>query len=78
MTIHPIASLQNTIGWRIRTARVEAGLSQSQLAALLFVSRDVVSKWERNTYEPRLSEAGKIAIATGKPIEFLCPLVLSS
>ncbi len=75
MAISRSIDLEQSIGWRIKTARVSAGLTQPQLAALLFVSRAVVADWERNKYEPRLSQAGQIAIATGKPIEFLCPLV---
>lgn len=74
MAISRTTELQETIGWRIKTARVSAGLTQPELAALLFVSRAVIADWERNKYEPRLSQAGKIAIATGKPIEYLCPL----
>ena len=64
---------QDSIPWRIMTARKQANLSQSQLAAQLFVSQPVISDWERGVYEPRLSQAKAIAIATGKSIEFLCP-----
>jgi DNA-binding XRE family transcriptional regulator len=67
---------QDTIAWRIMTARKEASLTQAQLAAKIFVSRQIVSHWERGFCEPKLGEAGRIAIATGKPIDFLCPLPL--
>ncbi len=65
--------LERTVGWRIKMARINAGLTQPQLAARLYVSRAVVSDWERNKYEPRLSEAGRIAIATGKDLNYLHP-----
>jgi DNA-binding XRE family transcriptional regulator len=63
----------DSIAWRIMRARKEAGLTQAELAQILYVSRTVVGNWERGNYEPRLGEAQKIAIATGKPLEFLCP-----
>ena len=46
-------------GPELRAARQELGLSQSQLAALLGVSRYLVSKWEREDVRiahPRILE----------------------
>lgn len=46
-------------GPELRAARQELGLSQSQLAALLGVSRYLISKWEREDVRiahPRILE----------------------
>ncbi|MBQ7171687.1 MAG: helix-turn-helix transcriptional regulator [Clostridia bacterium] len=40
------------IGKRIAELRTENGMSQQKLADLLFVSRDLVSKWECNSRTP--------------------------
>ena len=37
-----------TFGEKLQKLRTRAGLSQDQLAELLDVSRQAVSKWERN------------------------------
>ena len=51
------------IGERIRAGREAKGLSQSQFADKLFVSKQAVGKWERNECLPdifMLAEIGKI------------------
>ena len=53
------------IGSRIAELRKRAGLTQEQLAEKLFVSRELVSKWEQGTRLPDYDEAGKIAGALG-------------
>ena len=40
------------IGARIADLRTDLGLSQQELADLLFVSRDLISKWENGTRRP--------------------------
>ena len=40
------------IGERIREYRVKAGYSQEELAELIDVSRQTVSKWEQNIVQP--------------------------
>lgn len=63
---------------RIHEARVEAGLTQSDLAYRL---RDIgisadersVRRWETGQNEPRANVIPAIAQATGKQIEFFYP-----
>ena len=53
------------IGDRIAGLRKQAGLTQEQLAERLFVSRELVSKWEQGTRMPGYREAGEIARTLG-------------
>ena len=46
-----------TIGQKITTLRVQAGLSQEDLAEKLSVSRQSVSKWEMDQAVPQLDKA---------------------
>ena len=45
-----------TIGERIKEYRKMKGLSQSQLATSLNISRQAVNLWERNKAMPRISK----------------------
>lgn len=57
---------------RIRTARVRAKLSQTQLADTLGVSRSAVSQWERPTgADPKTLNMGRIATALHINYEWL-------
>ena len=42
-------------GERLKTLRLEAGLSQPQLASALGVSNGIISIWENNVNEPKIS-----------------------
>ena len=44
-----------TFGEKLQKLRTRAGLSQDQLAKLLDVSRQAVSKWETGTADPSTS-----------------------
>ena len=46
-----------TIGQKITSLRVQAGLSQEDLAEKLSVSRQSVSKWEMDQAIPQLDKA---------------------
>ena len=48
-------------GQRIAQLRMKAGLTQEQLAEMLYVTREMVSKWERNVSQPEYSMVEKIA-----------------
>ena len=43
-----------TIGEKIAELRTDGGMSQQTLADMLFVSRDLVSKWENDTRRLRV------------------------
>jgi len=58
-------SISNAI-LELRTA---GNLSQKELADRLFVSRELVSKWERGERRPDLETIGKIAALFGVPTE---------
>jgi transcriptional regulator with XRE-family HTH domain len=58
------------LGSRIRQARRQAGLSQSQLAALTGAHVTSVSDWERGVNQPTLRYLTSIAEATGKSIDW--------
>lgn len=49
-----------TLGEHIRKRRLEKGLLQTDLAVILKVSEDSISKWENNKTKPRISQLPKI------------------
>ena len=58
-------------GQYIRNARISAGLSQSQLAERLCVSREAVSKWENGHHLPDVSVMEDLSDALGISIDEL-------
>lgn len=60
-----------SIGARITELRKEKQLSQGQLADLLGVSRQAVSKWENDQTSPDTLNLIKIADALDTEVEFL-------
>ncbi|WP_295092571.1 sigma-70 family RNA polymerase sigma factor [Ruminococcus sp.] len=48
-------------GQRIADLRTKAGITQEQLAEKLYISREMVSKWERDISQPDYSIVEKIA-----------------
>ena len=48
-------------GQRIADLRTKAGITQEQLAEKLYISREMVSKWERDISQPDYSMVEKIA-----------------
>lgn len=49
------------IGNRIEEARRKAGMSQSRLAIAVGTQQNSVSRWEKGSYAPSLSQAARIA-----------------
>ena len=39
---------RTTLGGKIKAARLEAGLTQDEMAGKLFVSRQAITKWEND------------------------------
>ena len=60
-----------TFGEKLQKLRARAGLSQDQLAELLDVSRQAVSKWETGTADPSTSNLLALAKLFGVPAEEL-------
>lgn len=60
-----------SIGERISTLRQEHNLSQGQLASLLGVSRQAVSKWENDQTSPDTLRLIKLADALETEVEYL-------
>ena len=54
-----------TFGHRIRTLRVEKGLSQQQLADLIYVTRKTVSNWESGNRMPDITMLSRLAECLG-------------
>lgn len=60
-----------TFGEKLQTLRARAGLSQDQLAELLDVSRQAVSKWERNEAMPEAEKIVRISRQFGVSTDYL-------
>ena len=74
--MQPIVDKKNdeiiaTIGERISLLRQEQGLSQAQLAGLLDVSRQAVSKWESDQSSPDTLRLIKLADVLNTEVEYL-------
>ena len=60
-----------TYGERIRQGRETKGLTQEELAEVVGVSRQAVSKWEKGTSDPSTSNLCALAKLYGIPVEEL-------
>ena len=60
-----------TFGEKLQKLRARAGLSQDQLAELLDVSRQAVSKWERNEAMPEAEKIVRISRQFGVSTDYL-------
>ncbi|WP_430736352.1 helix-turn-helix transcriptional regulator [Microbacterium esteraromaticum] len=60
-----------TVAGRLKVSRFAVGLDQSQMAALLGVSRTTVSSWERGMTEPNVSQFIGWARITKQPVDQL-------
>ena len=57
-----------TIGNNIKKLRTAQGLTQDQLAARLFVTRQTISSWESSASHPSLEQLEAIAAALGEDV----------
>lgn len=57
-------------GKKIAEARVRKNISQEELAERLFVSRDLVSKWETNRRRPDFQTLNRIAAEPNVTVEY--------
>ena len=65
----PAASLRVN-GFRIKEARLAAGMSQSQLAQAIRTSERNIARWENTKTQPRVESVAAIAEATGREVDF--------
>jgi transcriptional regulator with XRE-family HTH domain len=56
---------------RLRDARVDAGLTQAELAKRLGITRSAVSQYESGRNKPSIAHFNEIARITGKPLSWL-------
>jgi transcriptional regulator with XRE-family HTH domain len=66
----PTAKPRAALGERIAAARLEAGLTQQQLADKLGVTQRVVTYWEREAAGLRADQLAKLAEALGVSADF--------
>ena len=59
------------LGARIRLARLEVGLSQGALAALIPCDKQSISRWERSCCTPRFSALYRLAEVLGVTTDWL-------
>ncbi len=55
----------------LEAARVNAGLTQKELAEILGVSRTTVVNWEKGNTEPTISQLKKLSELSGIPMDFI-------
>lgn len=55
----------------LEAARVNAGLTQKELAKMLGVSNVTIVNWEKGNSEPSVSQLRKISELSGIPMDFI-------
>lgn len=55
----------------LEAARVNAKLTQKELAEILGVSNSTIVNWEKGITEPNLSQLKKISELSGIPMDFI-------
>lgn len=55
----------------LKAARVNANMTQRELAKALDVTVDTVLNWEKGKSEPRLTELRKLSELSGIPMDFI-------
>ena len=59
-------------GSNLKKVRIKNGYTQQQLSDLLSISRETISKWERNQYFPNLEYIVEICNILNITIDDLC------
>jgi len=59
----------NSIAQTMTAVRLEAGLTQAELARLMHTEQSVIARWETGWRYPSLTTLEKIAEVTGKRLE---------
>ena len=61
-----------TIAYRLRQARKAKKLTQDELGELCGISRQTIFEYEKGIYVPKLDNAGKLSIALGISLDYIC------
>lgn len=56
----------------LKAARVNAGLTQKELAKKLGVTNTTINSWENGSTEPSLNQLREISRLSGIPMDFIC------
>ena len=56
----------------LKAARVNAGLTQKELAKKLGVTNTTVNSWENGITEPSLNQLRELSRLSGIPMDFIC------
>lgn len=67
--------MEESFGTRLKILRMEKGMGQIELSEALKVSRGIISLWENDLREPKLSNLVTIAQYFGVSIDFLAGIV---
>lgn len=62
---------RTTLGGKIKAARLEAGLTQDEMAGKLFVSRQAITKWENNKGVPDIGNLRRLAQLLDVSVDYL-------
>lgn len=58
------------LGHKIKCARIEAGMTQAEVAKALFIAQPVVSDWENGIYSPRAPMLFAICSLLNKDLDY--------
>ena len=61
----------NTFGKRLKEIRIERGLRQEDIGAIVHVGKSTVSQWENNVHVPDIETIAKIASHLNVSIDYL-------
>ncbi|WP_181991443.1 helix-turn-helix domain-containing protein [Bifidobacterium pseudolongum] len=62
---------RTTLGGKIKAARLEAGLTQDEMAGKLFVSRQAITKWENDKGVPDIGNLRRLAQLLDVSVDYL-------
>lgn len=65
-----VLTQEQQLGRKIKLARIEADMSQSQLGLAIFESQQMVSDWENGVISPRAIALMRVAIALEKKLDY--------
>ncbi len=66
--------MKDTLGKRLKDLRLEKGLGQVELAKRVGVSKSLISAWENDLYDPKLSNLILVAKFFEVSIDYLAGL----